>query len=126
MFIGIKMDKAAIYAQVAQRYTEEAFPELDDLSIDELCRRRLEIHNKLKLMEGEKKAIDEHLLGYLSDAELKKGVKVTNDMLLKSRSRGYWEYPDDVVANISNIREEAQHLGTAVKLTTTYLAFTRA
>ena len=121
---SMSMNKAKVYAQVAARYTEDLYPHLDEMNITELCNRRLELYRKLKSMEEEKKAIDEQLLNYLSEAELKRGIKATDGSLLKIRNRSSWEYPEDVVRAIKDIREEAQHLGTATKLSTTYLTFT--
>ena len=119
------MDKKKVFAEVLQRHREDKFPHLADMTITTLCERRLRIAEKVKQFEEEKEAIDEILFESLSEAELRIGIRVTNGYI-KLKQKGYWEYKDETKDAISAIRSEAQQVGDATKLMTSYLSFVKA
>lgn len=119
----VTMNKLQVYADVARKYGEDQFPHLYEMDVSDLCERRLQLLRTIKASEEEKKEIDEQLMSYLSEAELKIGVKTRNGNILKIRNRSSWDYPEEVLSAIKNLREEAQHTGTAKKMNSTYLTF---
>ena len=99
----------------------DPFPQLADLSTEELLKRRVEISGQLKTLEQERQAIDAELLEVFSDPELRFGVRAPGGWVLRSRSRTSWEYAPDIRDAIKGLQQQAQRDGRAQPLTSTYL-----
>jgi len=99
----------------------DPFPQLADLSTEELLKRRVEISGQLKTLEQERQAIDAELLEVFSDPELRFGVRAPGGWVLRSRSRTSWEYAPDIRDAIKGLEQQAQRDGRAQPLTSTYL-----
>jgi hypothetical protein len=99
----------------------DPFPQLADLSTEELLKRRVEISGQLKTLEQERQAIDAELLEVFSDPELRFGVRAPGGWVLRSRSRTSWEYAPDIRDTIKGLQQQAQRDGRAQPLTSTYL-----
>ena len=104
---------------------EDSFPQLADLSADQLLQRRVEITWQLKTLEQERQAIDANLLDTFSDAELRFGVRAPGGWVLRSRSRTSWEYPAEIRDAIKGLQQQAQRDGRAQPLVSTYLCLTQ-
>ena len=115
------MNKQEVFAQVLEKYKEEEVCYLDNMSIDELCNLRATISKQLKKLESERQAIDEDIMNYLSDAELRRGIHLKTGELLKSRTRKTYKYPDEVGLTINELRRRSRELGEAEEVTTSYL-----
>lgn len=115
------MDKYKVFANVLEKYKEETFAHLDDMSIDELCSHRSRITKQLKKLEEERREIDENIMSYLSEAELRQGVPIPGGETIKMRSRTSWKYPDEVGIAINDLRRRSRESGQAEELRTTYL-----
>ncbi len=115
------MNKEDVFSAVMERYPETQESHLDEMSIDELCEQRQKVSRKLKELEAERKVIDESLMDYLSEAELKHGVKLKSGSCIKMRSRTSYKYPDKVDKEIKLIRQESRDCGDAYSETSTYL-----
>ena len=99
----------------------DPFPQLADLSTEELLKRRVEISGQLKTLEQERQAIDAELLEVFSDPELRFGVRAPGGWVLRSRSRTSWQYAPDIRDAIKGLQQQAQRDGWAQPLTSTYL-----
>jgi hypothetical protein len=99
----------------------DPFPQLADLSTEELLKRRVEISGQLKTLEQERQAIDAELLEVFSDAELRFGVRAPGGWVLRSRSRTSWDYDLETRDAIEGLKQQAQRDGRAQPLTSTYL-----
>ena len=99
----------------------DPFPQLTNLSTDQLLTRRVEITGQLKVMEQERQVIDAELQNTFSDAELRFGVRAPGGWMLKQRSRTSWEYAPEVRESINLLQQQAQRDGRAQPLTSTYL-----
>ena len=99
----------------------DPFPNLADLSVDQLLERRVEITGQLKTLEQERQAIDAELLEVFSDAELRIGVRAPGGWVLRSRSRTSWDYDLETREAIKGLQQQAQRDGRAQPLTSTYL-----
>lgn len=97
---------------------------MDEMSIEELCEYRQAVSRQLKSLEEERKSIDDEIMDYLSEAELKRGVNLKNGSLLKMRSRTNWEYPTEVSEQVSSLRRFSRECGEAFSSTTHYLVIT--
>lgn len=100
---------------------EEPYPQLAELTPEQLLRRRIDLSNQLKRLEEERKAIDSELQDFYSDAELRKGVKGPGGWIIQQRNRTSWTYNDAVKELVQRIQKDAQRNGQAEKLTTTFL-----
>jgi hypothetical protein len=100
---------------------QDPFPQLADLSTEELLKRRVEISGQLKTLEQERQAIDAELLEVFSDPELRFGVRAPGGWVLRSRSRTSWQYAPDIRDAIKGLQQQAQRDGRAQPLTSTYL-----
>ena len=100
---------------------EEPYPQLLDLTPEQLLRRRIDLSNQLKRLEAERKAIDSELQDIYSDAELRKGVKGPGGWIIQQRNRTSWAYAEEIKDLVQRIQKEAQRNGQAEKLTSTYL-----
>lgn len=100
---------------------EEPYPELIELTPEQLLKRRIDLSNQLKRLEEERKAIDEELQGLYGDAELRKGVKGPGGWIIQLRSRTSWAYPAEIKDLIQSVQKQAQRDGQAEPLTSTYL-----
>ena len=103
----------------------DPFPQLADLSADQLLQRRVEITGQLKTLEQERQAIDANLLDTFSDAELRFGVRAPGGWVLRSRSRTSWEYPAEIRNAVKGLQQQAQRDGRAQPLVSTYLVATK-
>ena len=99
----------------------DPFPQLADLSTEELLKRRVEISGQLKTLEQERQAIDPELLEVISDPELRFGVRAPGGWVLRSRSRTSWDYPPKTSDAIKGLQQQAQRDGRAQPLVSTYL-----
>ena len=99
----------------------DPFPHLEDLSTDELLKRRVEISGQLKTLEQERQAIDAELLEVFSDPELRCGVRAPGGWVLRQRSRTSWDYDPDIRDAIKGLQQQAQRDGRAQPLSSTYL-----
>jgi hypothetical protein len=99
----------------------DPFPNLADLSVDQLLERRVEITGQLKTLEQERQAIDAELLEVFSDAELRIGVRAPGGWVLRSRSRTSWDYDLETRDAIKGLQQQAQRDGRAQPLVSTYL-----
>jgi HD-like signal output (HDOD) protein len=99
----------------------DPFPQLGDLSTEELLKRRVEITGQLKTLEQERHAIDAELLEVFSDAELRFGVRAPGGWVLRSRSRTSWDYDHEIRDAIRGLQQQGQRDGRAQPLTSTYL-----
>jgi hypothetical protein len=102
----------------------DPFPNLADLSVDQLLERRVEITGQLKTLEQERQAIDAELLEVFSDAELRFGVRAPGGWVLRSRSRTSWDYDLETRDAIKGLQQQAQRDGRAQPLVSTYLVAT--
>ena len=103
----------------------DPFPQLADLSTEELLKRRVEISGQLKTLEQERQAIDAELLEVFSDPELRCGVRAPGGWILQQRSRTSWDYAPEISDSIKGLQKQAQQDGRAQPLTSTYLCLTR-
>ena len=99
----------------------DPFPQLADLSTEELLKRRVEISGQLKTLEQERQAIDAELLEVFSAPELRFGVRAPGGWVLRSRSRTSWDYAPEVRDAIKGHQQQAQRDGRAQPLVSTYL-----
>jgi hypothetical protein len=99
----------------------DPFPNLADLSTDELLERRVEVTRQLKTLEQERQVIDAELLEVFSDPELHHGISASGGWLLKQRSRTSWDYAPEVRDAIKGLQQQAQRDGRAQPLSSTYL-----
>jgi len=99
----------------------DPFPHLEDLSTDELLKRRVEISGQLKSLEQERQVIDAELLEVFSDPELRHGVRAPGGWVLRQRSRTSWDYDPDIRDAIKGLQQQAQRDGRAQPLISTYL-----
>ncbi len=99
----------------------DPFPQLADLSTEELLERRVEISGQLKTLDQERQAIDAELLEVFSEPELRFGVRAPGGWVLRSRSRTSWEYDPEVRDAIKGLQGQAQRDGRAQPLVSTYL-----
>lgn len=99
----------------------DLFPHLEDLSTDELLKRRVEISGQLKTLEQERQAIDGELKDAFSDVELRHGVRAPGGWVLKQRSRTCWDYCSDVRDAIKGLQQRAQRDGQAQPHLSSYL-----
>ena len=104
---------------------EDPFAYLAELTPEQLIHRRLEITQQSKHLEQEKQRIDEELQEIHSQAELRIGLRVTDDWILKQKSRISWEYAPEVQQVVKAIQQEAQRDGRAVSRQTFFLSFSR-
>ena len=104
---------------------EDPFAHLSEFTPEQLIQRRLEITQQSKHLEQERQRIDEELQEIHSDAELRSGLRVSGDWILKQKSRTSWEYAPEVQQIIKAIQKEAQRDGRAVSRQTFFLSFTR-
>ena len=124
--IGFLMNKAKVYAEVAERYKEKEDALIDGTSIDEMCGYRKQVSSKLKELENERRLIDEYILEYFSEAELKIGITIRGGGIIKVRSRQNWKYPDALNEQVSVMRKQCRECGDAVCESSTYLVLTMA
>lgn len=115
------MNKYEVFANVLSKYQDDTLSHLDEMSIDELCNHRASITKKLKQLDEERRQVDDNIMNYLSEAELKRGVSLKNGGILKSRSRTSYKYPDEVGITINELRKRSRDTGEAEELVTTYL-----
>ena len=99
----------------------DPLPHLEDLSTDELLKRRVEISGQLKTLEQERKVIDAELLEVFSDPELRFGVSAPGGWVLRQRSRTSWDYAPEIRDAIKGLQQQAQRDGRAQPLSSTYL-----
>jgi hypothetical protein len=99
----------------------DPFPQLANLSTEELLKRRVEITGQLKTLEQERQAIDAELLDVFSDAELRFGVRAPGGWVLRQRSRTSWDYPPETRDAIKGLQQKAQRDGRALALVSSYL-----
>lgn len=118
------MNKYEVFANVLDKYKDEVESHLDNMSIEELCNYRGMISKKLKKLEEERRIIDEDILNYLSEAELRRGINLKSGEILKSRTRTSWKYPDDLGITINDLKRRSRDMGEAIEQTTTYLVVT--
>jgi len=100
----------------------DPFPHLANLTPTALLKRRVEITGHLKTLEQERQAIDAELLEVFSDAELRTGIRLSGDLVLKRQSRTTWDYAPEIRNAIKDLQREAQRDGQAMPTTTHYLA----
>jgi len=103
----------------------DPFPHLSALSAFQLLQRRLEITQQSKHLEQERPRIDEELQEIHSEAELRFGLWVSDDWLLRQKSRTTWEYSPEVLEVVKAIQKEAQRDGRAVSRQTFFLSFNK-
>ena len=103
----------------------DPFAHLQDLTPTQLLQRRLEITQQSKHLEQERQRIDEELQEIHSEAELRFGLRVSDDWLLRQKSRTTWEYSPEVLEVVQAIQKEAQRDGRAVSRQTFFLSFTK-
>lgn len=115
------MNKEDVFSAVMERYPETQESHLDEMSIDELCEQRQRVSRKIKELEAERKVIDESLMDYLSEAELKHGVKLKSGSYIKMRTRTSYKYPDALDKEIKSLRQLSRDMGEGYSETTTYL-----
>lgn len=120
------MDKQAVFANVLSRHQDEPYSHLEDMSVDELCNRRLEIANLIKELDNEKQAIDVHLKFHLSSFELSHGIRVDSDHIILMRKKTTWKYSSQLKKNIELLRKQEQKNGEAYSEVTEYLCITKA
>ena len=118
------MNKQEVFANVLSKYKDEVDYHLDAMSVDELCEHRQSISKQLRSLEEERRAIDDELMEYLSEEELRRGVKLKSGSSLKMRARTNWKYPDEIVMKISDLRRHSREVGEAFSETTSYLVIT--
>jgi len=99
----------------------DPLPHLEDLSTDELLKRRVAISGQLKSLEQERQVIDAELLEVFSDPELRHGVRAPGGWVLRSRSRTSWDYDPEIRDAIKGLQQQAQRNGRAQPLISTYL-----
>jgi hypothetical protein len=104
----------------------DPFAHLQDLTPTQLLQRRLEITQEAKYLEQERHRIDEELQEIHSEAELRFGLWVSDDWLLRQKSRTTWEYSPEVQEVVQAIQKEAQRDGRAVSRQTFFLSFTKS
>jgi hypothetical protein len=85
-------------------------------------RQALKRHPRL-VLEQERQAIDAELLEVFSDAELRHGIRVSDDLLLKQRSRTAWDYAPEIRDVIKELQKQARRDGRAQPHFTHYLVF---
>ena len=115
------MDKFEVFKDVIAKYSDDPYPHLDEMNISELSQRRLRLSEQIKVLESERKYIDETLLDQLSEQELKIGIRVNPEYLLMMRNKSTWSYPEVATQEIYTIRKHYQELGEAYLSTTPYL-----
>ena len=103
----------------------DPFAHLQDLTPTQLLQRRLEITQEAKHLEQERQRIDEELQEIHSEAELRFGLRVSDDWLLRQKSRTTWEYSPEVLEVVKAIQKKAQRDGRAVSRQTFFLSFTK-
>jgi hypothetical protein len=103
----------------------DPFPQLTNLSTDQLLTRRVAITGQLKTLEQERQAIDAELLEVFSDAELRFGVRAPGGWMLRSRSRTSWDYAPEIRDAIKGLQQQAQRDGRAQPMVSTYLVATQ-
>ena len=103
----------------------DPFPDLADLSADQLLQRRVTITGTLKTLEQERQVIDAELLRLFPDAELRSGIRAPGGWVLRQRSRTSWDYAPEIRDAIKGLQQQAQRDGRAQRLTSTYLAATQ-
>ena len=99
----------------------DRFPHLADLSTEAMLLRRVEIAEKIKNLEEERKEIDDELTSAHSDAELRFGVQFGGGWILKQCQRTSWIYDQQTRDAIKAIQQEAQRRGNAIPQVTAYL-----
>lgn len=115
------MNKQEVFESVIEKYKDCNDSHLDDMSIDELCEHRQSVSNQLKTLEEERKLVDESIMDYLSEAELKRGISLKSGSTLKLRNRTSYQYPESVSMEISELRRFSRESGEAQSETSTYL-----
>ena len=100
---------------------EETYPQLAELTPEQLLRRRIDLSNQMKRLEEERKAIDAELQDIYTDVELRKGVKGPGGWIIQQRNRTSWAYDKEVKDAITALQKQAQRNGQAEQLTSTYL-----
>ena len=103
----------------------DPFPQLADLSADQLLQRRVVITGQLKTLEQKRQAIDATLLETFTDAELRFGVRAPGGWVLRQRSRTSWDYAPETRDAIKSLQQQAQRDGRAQPLVSTYLVATQ-
>ena len=101
------------------------FAHLQDLTPIQLLQRRLEITQQSKHLEQEKQRIDQELQEIHSEAELRFGLRVSGEWLLRQKSRTSWEYSPEVLEVVKAIQKKAQRDGRAVSRQILFLSFTK-
>ena len=100
---------------------EYPFPDLQNLTPDQLRQRRVEITGQLKTLEQERKVIDTELMEVFSNPELRFGVRAPGGWVLRQRSRTSWDYAPEIRDAIKGLQQQAQRDGRAQPLSSTYL-----
>ena len=103
----------------------DPFPHLEHLNPDQLLQRRVEVTGQIKHLEQEKQRIDEELQEIHSEAELRLGLRVSGEWILRQKSRTTWDYSPEVLEVVKAIQKEAQREGRAVSRQTFFLSFTK-
>jgi hypothetical protein len=99
----------------------DPFPNLENLTPDQLLQRRVEVTGQLKTLEQERQVIDAELLTVFSDPELRFGIRAAEGWVLRSRSRTSWDYAPEIRDAIKSLQQQAKRDGRAQPLTSTYL-----
>ena len=115
------MNKQEVFNAVIERYPETPESHLDAMSIDELCEQREKVSRQIRSLEEERKVIDESLIEYLSEAELKRGVKLKSGSYIKMRNRTSYKYPEALEKEIKSLRQISRDMGEGYSETTTFL-----
>jgi hypothetical protein len=104
---------------------EEEFPYLATLAPTQLLQRRVQVSEQLKNLEKERQAIDEELIAFYSDSELRRGLRGPGGWMLRQRQRTSWCYDPETKEQIRSLQNLSQHTGSAHRMQTTYLVLTR-
>ena len=115
------MNKQDVFTAVIEKYKDVEESHLDNMSVTELCEHRQFVSNQLKKLEVERKLVDESIMDYLSEAELKRGISLKSGSTLKMRNRTSYQYPESVSMEISELRRFSRESGEAQPETSTYL-----
>jgi predicted ATP-dependent protease len=119
------MDKRQVFENVLSAIREPNFPHLDEMSVDELCRQRIQVADKIKELEGEKKAIDDYLMFHLSAVELLHGIRIDSEHIITMRKKTTWKYSSQLKEHINEMRKHEQKSGEAYSEITEYICLTR-